>query len=90
MSRTLLGTKRSQQPATGSDKNLAHEERKVRERAVRRFLAFWCNRGGILIDSRRVERFADREDDQIHRSHDVVGVNASVHSEISHAQAIVR
>src|SRR4029453_3667285 len=55
MSRTVLWTKRSQQPTTGPNKNLPHEEGKVRERAVRCFLPFRCNCGGVLIDSRRVE-----------------------------------
>src|SRR4029453_7092219 len=49
--RTVLGKKPSQKPSPRSDKDLANEEWKVRERAVRCFLPFRCNCGGILIDS---------------------------------------
>src|SRR5207244_5625502 len=75
MSRAVLRTKRSQQPATGADQEFTHEEWKIRERAVRRLLSFRCNRGGILVHTRRIERFADREHDQVKRSHNVVRVN---------------
>src|SRR5215472_17648925 len=63
--RTVFGTKRSQQPSACSDQDLANEEWKVRQRAVRSFLPFRCNCCGILIDSRRVERFSNREYSQI-------------------------
>ena len=65
MARTVLRNECSQQPSTSSDKNLAYEERKIRKRAVRCFLSFRCNCCGVLIDSRRIERFAYRKHNQI-------------------------
>src|SRR2546425_3310797 len=83
MSRAVFRTKRSQQPATGADQEFTYEEWQIRERAVRRLLPLRCNRGGILVHTRRIERFSDREHDQIKRSHDVVGVNAPVKTEVA-------
>src|SRR5262249_40323630 len=83
MARTLFRAKRGKQPPASADKEFANEEGKVRQGTVRSFLPSRCNRRGILVHPRRIEGFADRKDDQIQRRHDVIRVNASLHSKVS-------
>src|SRR5437667_10153767 len=83
MARPVFRTKRSQYPTTSTDEKLTHQKGKVGERSVRRFLSRRGNRGGIFVDARRVERLTNREYRQVERSHDVVGMNASLHAEVA-------
>src|SRR5215469_403691 len=66
-SRSVFGNKRSQQPSAGPDKEFADEEWKVCQGTVRSFLSWRGDRSGVLVHPRRIEGFADREDNQIQR-----------------------
>src|SRR5437764_6363908 len=83
MTRPVLRTERRQQPTAGSYQKLAHQKGQVSERTVGRFLSRWRNRRRVLVDARRIKRFANREHDEIKRSHDVVRMNTAFHPEVA-------
>src|SRR2546423_9951017 len=61
---------------------LGQEEREIGEGHVGPFLSLGRDGGGVLVEARRINRFADREDHDEEEDADVPGIYPSADAEI--------